>query len=105
MNGFTCAVMLMLMKYVLRYAFLQGLMHFQINNSCKDDAKFLGSFPSSDPGTQTLMPSFIKLPNSVIMAMTNLDEAAVKKLKASVSSQDNPSIDVACAKRCGLKMP
>jgi hypothetical protein len=80
-------------------------MHYQINNSCKETAQFLGSFPSRDPGTQTLMPSFIKLPNSVIMAMTNLGEAAVKELKAAVSSQNNPSIDLACARFCRLKMP
>ena len=82
----------------------QGLMHFQQNLGC-EPVQFLGSFPSRDPGTQTLMPSFVMLPDIVIAAMTNLDPDMVTALKERVMSQNNPSIDVACAKRCGITVP
>lgn len=80
----------------------QGLIHFAQNLGCKE-AQFIASFPSRDPGTQTTALAFFRLPLQTIRATTGLSDKEIKKIQASVEAQENPSLDVECAKRCGIK--
>lgn len=55
-------------------------MHFSINNQC-EPAAFLANFGVSDPGTQTIWNSFIRIPSDVLNAATGLPEAQINELK------------------------
>jgi quercetin dioxygenase-like cupin family protein len=79
----------------------QGLIHFAQNLGCKE-AQFIASFPHRDPGTQTTASAFFKLPLSAIRATTNLTDDEIKKIMTSVANNPNPSLDVNCAKICGI---
>lgn len=57
-----------------------GLLHFSKNDQC-EPAAFLANFGTSDPGTQTIWNSFLRIPTSIINAATGLSEAAVEQLK------------------------
>ena len=80
-----------------------GLIHFAQNLNC-EEAQFIASFPNRDPGTVTTASTFFgNLPMSAITATTGLSESEVKKIQASIKANPNPSLDHACAKRCGIK--
>jgi oxalate decarboxylase/phosphoglucose isomerase-like protein (cupin superfamily) len=79
----------------------QGLMHFAQNLGC-EAAQFLANFPNRDPGTQTTIANFLRLPPSVIRGTLNVDDATIQALRVGDVSMDNPSIDPVCAKQCGL---
>ena len=80
----------------------QGLMHFAQNLGC-EQAQFLANFPHRDPGTQTTASTFFKLPRSVVRGTLGLEDDIIDTIQAAVEQQENPSIDVECARRCGLK--
>lgn len=55
-------------------------MHFSINNHC-EPAAFLANFGISDPGTQTIWNSFIRIPTNVLNAATGISEEDINELK------------------------
>ena len=83
-----------------------GLMHYAQNLQCQP-AQFIASFPSSDPGTQTIAATFFsKLPLVTLQATLGLDDsiqAIVNKVKSM--PQQNPSMDEQCLNRCGIPIP
>ena len=79
-----------------------GLIHFAQNLEC-EEGQFIASFPNRDPGTVTTASTFFDLPESAIRATTGLTDSQIKTIKASVTANKNPSLDQACAKRCGIK--
>jgi hypothetical protein len=79
-----------------------GLIHFAQNLGCKE-AQFIASFPNRDPGTQTTASTFFGLPLATIRATTGLSDKEIRRIRASVNANKNPSLDAECAKRCGIK--
>jgi hypothetical protein len=79
-----------------------GLIHFAQNLEC-EEGQFIASFPNRDPGTVTTALSFFNLPESAIRATTGLTDSQIRTIKASVLANPHPSLDQACAKRCGIK--
>ena len=55
-------------------------MHFSHNNEC-EPAAFLANFGVSDPGTQTIWTSFIRIPSDVLNAATGIPEDRINELK------------------------
>ena len=55
-------------------------MHFSHNNEC-EPAAFLANFGVSDPGTQTIWNSFIRIPSNVLNAATGLSEDQINEFK------------------------
>lgn len=80
--------------------FPQGLMHFGQNLSCKQALR-IAFFSHRDPGAQSIMPNFFKLPMSAIRQTLGVDGATIDKVSKAVAGP--PGIDPECAKRCGLK--
>jgi oxalate decarboxylase/phosphoglucose isomerase-like protein (cupin superfamily) len=80
----------------------KGLIHFEQNLGC-DQAQFIAFFPHRDPGTQTTISSFFKLPKSAIRQTLGVDDAAIEQLRKAVEATPDLSIDPECAKRCGIK--
>jgi oxalate decarboxylase/phosphoglucose isomerase-like protein (cupin superfamily) len=79
----------------------KGLIHFSQNLAC-EQAQFIASFPHRDPGTQTTISSFFKLPMSAIRQTLGVDGATIDKLRKAVEATPDFSIDPECAKRCGI---
>ena len=82
-------------------------MHYAQNLQCQP-AQFIASFPSSDPGTQTIAASFFsKLPLFTLRATLGLDDTIIQAIVAKVKSvsQQNPSMDEQCLNRCGIPIP
>jgi oxalate decarboxylase/phosphoglucose isomerase-like protein (cupin superfamily) len=77
----------------------KGLMHFGQNLGC-EPAQVIESFPHRDGGVQVIIPTFFKLPMSVIRQTLGVDGATIEKLKKAVEA--NPGIDPECARRCGI---
>ena len=82
-------------------------MHFAQNRQCVP-AQFIASFPSSDPGTQTVASSFFsKLPEFALRATLGLDDDIIQAIVTKVMSitQANPSLDLACLASCNIPVP
>ncbi|KAL3152489.1 hypothetical protein ABBQ32_001524 [Trebouxia sp. C0010 RCD-2024] len=78
-----------------------GIMHFSINNQC-EPAAFLANFGVSDPGTQTIWNSFIRIPSDVLNAATGLPEAQINELKLMPLVTPPGTGGEECLQRCGL---
>ncbi|KAL3156345.1 hypothetical protein ABBQ38_000663 [Trebouxia sp. C0009 RCD-2024] len=78
-----------------------GIMHFSINNHC-EPAAFLANFGISDPGTQTIWNSFIRIPTNVLNAATGISEEDINELKQMPLVTPPGTGGEDCLKRCGL---
>jgi oxalate decarboxylase/phosphoglucose isomerase-like protein (cupin superfamily) len=85
------------------FVFPQGLMHYAQNLGC-EDAQFTASFPTRDPGTQTIASNFFRLPAEAQRATFGLEDADIKKVADAALANANPSRDPECARRCGIAL-
>lgn len=79
----------------------QGVMHFSHNNEC-EPAAFLANFGVSDPGTQTIWTSFIRIPSDVLNAATGIPEDRINELKQLPLVTAPGTGGEECLQRCGL---
>jgi Cupin len=82
----------------------QGLSHFAQNLGC-ETAQFLANFPNRDPGTQTELTALLRHPDVTLRGTFLLDDQVLDTIKEAARSQDNPSVEPECAKRCGIEVP
>ena len=83
-----------------------GLVHFSQNLEC-EQAQFISTFPSSDPGTSTVSTALFDLPMPALRATLGLDNEAIQVIVDKVKSvqQRNPSFDRECLARCNIPEP
>ena len=58
-----------------------GLLHFSFNPNC-EPAAFLANFGDSDPGTQTMWNSLMRVPTHILNSANGLPEALITGLKS-----------------------
>jgi oxalate decarboxylase/phosphoglucose isomerase-like protein (cupin superfamily) len=83
----------------------RGLIHYQINLSCKN-ATYLAAYSSADPGFVTILAQTLLFPNYVLSGTLGIAENEVDKLRNGLLKSPSLSFQQSeCYKRCGLTEP
>jgi hypothetical protein len=79
----------------------QGVLHFSHNPHC-EPAAFLANFGHTDPGTQTMWNSLMRVPSYILNAATGLSEDTINQLKSLPLVTAPGTGGEECLRRCGL---
>lgn len=79
----------------------KGVLHFSHNPYC-EPAAFLANIGNSDPGTQTMWNSMMRVPSYILNAATGLTEDSINQLKSLPLVTAPGTGGEECLRRCGL---